>query len=68
MILTIWPARKAGLFCIFTEANAKVFQRPPPNLLPQASRCKSPQDCLLTAREGAKMSLPHKRHIAFKYS
>lgn len=30
-----------------------------PDLLPQAVRCKSPQDCLLIALEGAKMPFPH---------
>ena len=32
---------------------------PLPNLLPQASRCKGPQDRLLTAREGGKMPITH---------
>ena len=36
----------------------------PQNLLPQASRCKGPQDRLLIAREGGKMPIPHNRHIA----
>ena len=31
---------------------------PLPNLLPQASRCKGPQDRLLIAREGGKMPIP----------
>ncbi len=35
---------------------------PLPFLLPQAARCKSPQDCLLTTHEGGKMPLPHNRH------
>ena len=34
---------------------------PLPNLLPQASRCKGPQDRLLIAQEGGKMPLPHNR-------
>ena len=33
---------------------------PLPNLLPQASCCKGPQDHLLIAREGGKMPIPHK--------
>ena len=33
----------------------------PQNLLPQASRCKGPQDRLLIAQEGGKMPLPHNR-------
>ena len=33
----------------------------PQNLLPQASRCKGPQDRLLIAPEGGKMPLPHNR-------
>ena len=32
---------------------------PLPNLLPQASCCKGPQDRLLTAREGGNMPFPH---------
>ena len=36
----------------------------PLNLLPQAVRCKGPQDRLPVALEGAKMSLPYNRHIA----
>lgn len=35
-----------------------------PNLLPQASRCKGPQDRLLIAREGAKMPFQHSWHAS----
>ena len=35
---------------------------PLPVLLPQASRCKGPQDHLPIAREGGKMPPPHNRH------
>ena len=38
----------------------------PQNLLPQASRCKGPQDRLLIAQEGGKMPLPHKWHTSIK--
>ena len=37
---------------------------PLPNLLPQASRCKGPQDRLLIAREGAKMPFSHSWHAS----
>ena len=39
----------------------------PLNLLPQAVRCKGPQDRLPVALEGAKMSLSHNRHVAIRY-
>ena len=37
---------------------------PLPVLLPQASRCKGPQDRLLIAREGAKMPFSHSWHAS----
>ena len=45
-----------------TRDDAKCSNGPLPNLLPQASRCKGPQDHLPIAREGGKMPPPHNRH------
>ena len=47
-----------------TRDDAKCYNGPLPNLLPQASRCKGPQDRLLIAREGAKMPFPHSWHTS----
>ena len=47
-----------------TRDDAKCSNGPLPNLLPQASRCKGPQDRLLIAREGAKIPFPHSWHTS----
>ncbi len=47
-----------------TRDDAKCSNGPLPNLLPQASRCKGPQDRLLIAREGAKMPFSHSWHAS----
>lgn len=53
-----------SLFARETCDDAKCYNGPLPNLLPQASRCKGPQDRLLIAREGAKMPFPHSLHAS----
>ena len=59
-----------SLFARETCDDAKCYngplplRGPLPNLLPQASRCKGPQDRLLIAREGGIMPFPHSLHAS----
>ena len=56
------PRPETEILCrrvLENRTSAKCSDGPLPNLLPQASRCKGPQDRLLTAREGGKMPSPH---------
>ena len=50
-----------------TRDDAKCYNGPLPNLLPQASRCKGPQDRLLIAQEGGKMPTPSIRLTLLSY-